>query len=70
MDLTPIVTIDRRVRMPSPKGRGHGVGFCSWLMKAMVFQIKTYRTLHRNRQTPADSLLGRGSTASEHEEPL
>jgi hypothetical protein len=26
--------------------------------------------LHRKRQTPADSLLSRGSTASEHEEPL
>jgi len=41
----PIVTIDRRVRLPLSKWRGHGVGFCSWLMMAMVFQIKTYPTL-------------------------
>ncbi len=44
-DLTLIVTIDRHVRLPLSKWRGHGVGFCSWLMKAMVFQIKTYPTL-------------------------
>ena len=30
-DLTPIATIDRRVRLPLSKWRGHGVGFCSWL---------------------------------------
>ena len=30
--LTPIVTIDRRVRLSLSHGRGHGVGFCSWLL--------------------------------------
>jgi len=34
-DLTPIATIDRRVRLPLSKWRGHEVGFCSWLMSAM-----------------------------------
>ena len=38
-DLTPIVTIDRRVRLPLSKWRGHGVGVCSWLMWGMVFQV-------------------------------
>ena len=27
------MTIDQRVRLPLSKWRGHGVGFCSWLMK-------------------------------------
>jgi len=45
IDLTPIVTIDRCVRLPLSKWRGHRVDFCSWLMRVVVFQIKTYRTL-------------------------
>jgi len=35
-DLTPIVTVDRRVRLPLSQGRGHGVGFFSWLMRVIV----------------------------------
>ena len=41
----PIVTIDRRVRLSLSKWRGHRVGFCSWLMREVVFPVKTYRTL-------------------------
>ena len=44
-DLTPIVTIDQRVGLPLSQGRGHGVGFFSSLIRAMVLQVKTYRTL-------------------------
>ncbi len=43
--ITPIVTIDRHVRLPLSQGRGHRVGFCSWLMREVVIQVKTYRTL-------------------------
>jgi len=38
-DLIPIVTIDQRVRLPLSQGRGHGVGFYSWLMRVVVFQV-------------------------------
>jgi len=38
-DLTPIVTIDRRVRLPLSKWRGHGVGFWSWVDGMMVLQV-------------------------------
>jgi len=36
-DLTPIATIDRRVRLSLSKWRGHGVGFCSWLLESLGF---------------------------------
>ena len=73
-DLTPIVTIDRRVRLPLSKWRGHGVGLCSWQngqnlsrLSLSVCQHLPYPTrLGRNRQSPANFLLGRGSTALEN----
>ena len=41
-DLTPIVTIDRRVHLPLSKWRGHGVGFCSSLMGGLDFQVNVW----------------------------
>lgn len=38
-DLTLIVKIDRRVRLPLSQGRGYGVGFFSCLMKRFPLEF-------------------------------
>ena len=52
-DLTPIVTIDRRVRLPSPKGEGIG-----WLL-FLAYGMIVYRVYDRFEEHIASPPWGR-----------
>ena len=55
-DLTPIVMIDRRVRLPLSKWRGHGVGFRSWLLRVTVFQVNALAGVVNKSNRPVQGL--------------